>query len=258
MNRKGLGKLYVKLTPVERFKLDIEAMARGDEEESRRLVETCPRRSYVMNDLGFAGRWDGAIQMTLVTLLDLRPVVAKLRMIAAFRAVFPYCRTFAQDDAHFAYFDGREGGSRRAWERAGMEREPPGWEDDEGTAEENADPAMEEDLEKISLRVEKSFDLIPGLLDRLERELAAEAVAVWEAYTQFCEEETGLGAEKVLRATFEQALQNVRLQPAYCCQSPGIETGVLCRLWRKVLVCRKYSLCRRWDSNPHEVALTEI
>ena len=179
-------------------------------------------------------------------------------MIAAFRTVFPYCRTFAQDDAHFAYFDGREAGSRRAWERAGMEREPPGWEDDEGTAEENADPAMEEDLEKISLRVEKSFDLIPGLLDRLERELAAEAVAVWEAYTQFCEEETGLGAEKVLRATFEQALQNVRLQPAYCCQSPGIETGVLCRLWRKVLVCRKYSLCRRWDSNPHEVALTEI
>jgi hypothetical protein len=258
MKHKGLDKLYDRLTPVERFKLDIEAMARGDEEESRRLVETCPRRSYVMNDLGFAGRWDGAIQMTLVTLLDLRPVVAKLRMIAAFRAVFPYCRTFAQDDAHFAYFDGREAGSRRAWERAGMEREPPGWEDDEGTAEENADPAMEEDLEKISLRVEKSFDLIPGLLDRLERELAAEAVAVWEAYTQFCEEETGLGAEKVLRATFEQALQNVRLQPAYCCQSPGIETGVLCRLWRKVLVCRKYSLCRRWDSNPHEVALTEI
>ena len=258
MNRKGLGKLYVKLTPVERFKLDIEAMARGDEEESRRLVETCPRRSYVMNDLGFAGRWDGAIQMTLVTLLDLRPVVAKLRMIAAFRAVLPYCRTLAQDDARFAYFNGHEAGSRHAWESAGMEREPPGWEDDEGTAEENADPAMEEDLEKISLRVEKSFDLIPGLLDRLERELAAEAVAVWEAYTQFCEEETGLGAEKVLRATFEQALQNVRLQPAYCCQSPGIETGVLCRLWRKVLVCRKYSLCRRWDSNPHEVALTEI
>jgi hypothetical protein len=210
MNRKGLGKLYVKLTPLERFKLDIEAMARGDEEESRRLVETCPRRSYVMNDLGFAGRWDGAIQMTLVTLLDLRPVVAKLRMIAAFRAVFPYCRTFAQDDAHFAYFDGREAGSRRAWERAGMEREPPGWEDDEGTAEENARPCdgggSGEDLPPRG-EVLRSH---PGLLDRLERELTAEAVAVWEAYTQFCEEETGLGAEKVLRATFEQALQNVR------------------------------------------------
>ena len=211
MNRKGLGKLYVKLTPVERFKLDIEAMARGDEEESRRLVETCPRRSYLMNDLGFAGRWDGAIQMTLVTLLDITPIVAKLRMIAAFRAVLPYCRTFAQDDAHFAYFDGHEAGSRHAWERAGIEGGPPGWEDDEGTAEENSDPAMNGDLEKISLRVEESFDLIPGgLLDRLERELAGKAMAVWIAFIQFCEEEMGLGAEKVLRATFEQALQNVR------------------------------------------------
>jgi|SRR5215217_7582458 len=209
MKHKGLDKLYGRFAPEERFKLHIEAMARGDEEESRRLVETCPRRSYVMNDLGFAGRWDGAIQMTLVTLLDITPGVAKLRMIAAFRTVLPYCRTLAQDDAHFAYFDGHEAGSRYVWERAGMEREPPGWEDDE-EAEENADPAMEEDLEKISLRVEESFDLIPGLLDRLERELAAEAMAVWKAYTQFCEEEMGLGAEKVLRATFEPVLQNVR------------------------------------------------
>jgi hypothetical protein len=88
--------------------------------------------------------------------------------------------------------------------------EPPGWEDDE-EVEENPDPAMDEDLEKISLCVEKSFDLIRGgLIDRLERELAAEAMAVWKAYTEFCEEEVGLGAEKVLRATFEHALQNVR------------------------------------------------
>jgi hypothetical protein len=211
MKHKGLDKLYDRLTPVERFKLDIEAMARGDEEESRRLVETCPRRSYVMNDVGFAGRWNGAIQMTLVTLLHITPGVAKLRMIAAFRTVLPYCRTLAQDDAHFAYFDGHEAGSRHAWESAGMEREPPGWEDDEGTAEENADPAMDGDLEKISLRVEESFDLIRGgLLDRLERELAEEVVAVWKAYTRFCEEEIGLGAEKVLRATFEPVLQNVR------------------------------------------------
>ncbi|MGH3107715.1 MAG: hypothetical protein ACRDN7_03850, partial [Rubrobacter sp.] len=36
------------------------------------------------------------------------------------------------------------------------------------------------------------------------------AMAVWKAYTQFSEEEIGLEAEKVLRATVEQALQNVR------------------------------------------------
>jgi hypothetical protein len=210
MKRKGLDKLYDRLTPEERFRLDVEAMARSDEEESRRLTDTCPRRNYIMNDVGFAGRWDGAIQISMVALLDLGPVVAKLRLTDAFRAVLPYCRTLAQNDAHFAYFDGHEAGSRHAWKRAGMEREPPGWEDDDEAAEENADPAMDEDLEKTSLRVEESSGLIPGLLARLERELAEEAMAVWVAYTRFCEEEMELGADKVLKATFKPALQNVR------------------------------------------------
>ena len=51
-----MGKLYDSLTPEERFRLDLEAMARGDRGESERLTRTCPRRNYVMNDWGFAGR----------------------------------------------------------------------------------------------------------------------------------------------------------------------------------------------------------
>jgi len=113
MRRQGLDKLYDRLTPEERFRLDVEAMARGDEEESRELTHTCPRRNYTMNDVGFAGRWDGAIQMSMVVLLDLGPVIARLRMIEAFRVLLPYCRTLAQNDAHSAYFDGHEAGSRR-------------------------------------------------------------------------------------------------------------------------------------------------
>jgi hypothetical protein len=77
-------------------------------------------------------------------------------------------------------------------------------------AEENVDPAMAGDLEKISHRVEESSGRISQLLDRLERELAGKYLAVWEAYTRFCEDEMGMGAEKVLKATFEPALQNVR------------------------------------------------
>ncbi len=56
MNQNGLGKLYDRLTPEERFKLDLEAMARGDDEESRRLVDSCPRRAYNMTDWAFSGR----------------------------------------------------------------------------------------------------------------------------------------------------------------------------------------------------------
>lgn len=55
----GLGKLYERLTPEERFALDVEAMARGDAEESRRLVDTCPRRTYNHDRCGLLARGAG-------------------------------------------------------------------------------------------------------------------------------------------------------------------------------------------------------
>ena len=57
MKHNGLGKLYDRLTPEERFRLDVEAMARGDEEESELLNRTCQRETYTMNHRGFTGRW---------------------------------------------------------------------------------------------------------------------------------------------------------------------------------------------------------
>ncbi len=63
--KRGLGKLYDRLTPEERFTLDVEVMARGDEKESRRLVDACPRHNYRMTDLAFSGR----SQTTLVLVL---------------------------------------------------------------------------------------------------------------------------------------------------------------------------------------------
>jgi hypothetical protein len=60
MRRNRLDKLYDGLTPEERFRLDVLATARGDEQESRKLTESCPRRSYIMNDARFSWRWDAA------------------------------------------------------------------------------------------------------------------------------------------------------------------------------------------------------
>ena len=104
MKHNGLGKLYDRLTPEERFKLDVEAMARGDAEESRLLVESCPRRSYTMTDIGFSRRWDGALQISMGALLDRQQNTASLRMIDAFRVVLPYALTLAQNDSAEAYF----------------------------------------------------------------------------------------------------------------------------------------------------------
>ncbi len=133
MRRKGLDKLYNRLTPEERFRLDVLATARGDEEESRRLTEGCPRRSYTLNDIRFSWRWEAARDLTMAVLLDLNQQVSKLRMIDALRSVLPYSTTLAQNDAYLAYYDGRKAGSRYAWKKAGMKGEPLGW-------EENANP----------------------------------------------------------------------------------------------------------------------
>ncbi len=203
MRRKGLDKLYDRLTPEERFRLDVLATARGDEEESRRLKEGCPRHSYTLNDIRFSWRWEAARDLTMAVLLDLSQHLSKLRTIDDLRSVLPYATTtLARNDAYLAYADGRKAGSHHAWEKAGMEGEPPGWEED-------AELPME-DLQAIEERMELSANLIPELLGRLERKVAGEALPIWEAFIRFCEEEMKLEPEKVLGAIFEPALENVR------------------------------------------------
>jgi hypothetical protein len=216
MNQNGLGKLYDRLTPEERFKLDVEAMARGDKEESRRLVDTCPRRPYTMTDVRFAGRWDGAIQLSMAALMDLRPAVAKLRMIGAFRVTLPYLRTLWVNDTHEAYFDGHVSGSRHAWSKAGKRGAPPGWEESDEEAEKNTDPAIDEDLKKWTGKVETIDDRLVGALAKLERELAGEALVVWVAFSRLCTEEMGLSVEKILTATFKPALEDVAFFEEVC------------------------------------------
>ena len=208
--KNGLGKLYDRLTPEERFRLDVLATARGDKEESEHLTSTCPRRSYTMNEVGFTGRWRGATEITLLTLLDLRSRMDKVQMIDAFRVTFPYLSAVWNEDAHEAYLDGHRSGSSHAWGKAGKEGEPPGWERDDEEAERNADPAIENDLDKISERAQEAFSAIAGSLDRLEREFTEEALEAWAAFRAFCEEELELKAREVVGAIIPPLVEYVR------------------------------------------------
>jgi len=45
------------LTPDERFRLALAAMARDDKAEVHRLHDTCPRHTYIMQDVGFSDRF---------------------------------------------------------------------------------------------------------------------------------------------------------------------------------------------------------
>ena len=86
----------------------------------------------------------------------------------------PYLSTIWQDDVHSAYFDGHKAGSRHAWNRSGKAGEPPGWEADEEEAERNADPAIDNDLQKWS--GEERYARLEGKLEEMERELVREAL----------------------------------------------------------------------------------
>src|SRR5215213_3097294 len=103
-SKKGLGRYYDRLTPEERFRLDVLALSCRDEEESERLTATCPRRGYTMNDWGFVGRWEAARELAMLAYVDVVRRLDKIKMIGAFRDLFPYLGNIWQDGVHSAYF----------------------------------------------------------------------------------------------------------------------------------------------------------
>src|SRR5215212_1512268 len=212
MSKKDLRRHYDRLTPEERFRLDLLAMARGDAAESERLVVSCPRFSYTMNDRKFAGRWQGAIEITLRVYIPLGELLAQLQMVDAFREIVPYSQSLLSDIVFDAYFTGQESGSRHAWAYAGKSGGPPAWPDDGPDGEimepeeDEKDPAMDRDTEELETIVEKDGGFLPEILDRAERRIVAQAFSIWSGYAAFCEQSAGVGAEKVAAVVVEPAM----------------------------------------------------
>lgn len=213
-NDKGLSGFYDRLSPEERFRLDVEATARGDEADSKRLVNTCPRRHYKQNEVAFTGRWHAAIRLTLAVSLDLSQHLARLRMLEAITEITPYVRTVFINEAHKAYMDGHEAGSRYAWSRAGSTGDPPGCYFEEledcslETDEEAADPRIDEELDAIDSRLEE-VDIAPALLEKMKRDIVEKALPIWEAYRRFCTEELGIEPRKLIMVAFEPILEGM-------------------------------------------------
>ena len=90
MRKDKLGKLYDRLDPDERFRLGLKAAARGDEEDMKRLRDTCPRETYTANDTAFTNRISGSEKMTMKLFQLLTLSLTKLRTLTAFREARPY------------------------------------------------------------------------------------------------------------------------------------------------------------------------
>ena len=210
MKSNSLDRLYDRFSPEERFKLDVEAYARGDEQESRRLRESCPRRTYTMNQWAFSIRWQVAAQLANGLCLEIARHSSCLRTIDALREVLPYARATYRVETSGAYLSGHEAGSRYVWSRAGMDGDPPGWErpDDGEAGETDFDPAVAGDLVELGARLEGDA-VLPGVLDRLERVVVQEAWTAWEAFARFSEGTVGIVPERLLEAISEPGLADV-------------------------------------------------
>ena len=212
MSKNSLHRHYDRLTAEERFRLDVLAMARGDMAESERLVLSCPRFSYTMKERGFAGRWQGATEITLRVYIPLGEQLAKLQMVDAFREIIPYSQSLMSNIAFEAYFTGHESGSRHAWAYAGKSGGPPAWPDDGPNGEimepdeDEQDPAMDRDVEQLETIVQKYGGFLPEILDRAEQHIVARAFSLWSGYAAFCEESAGVEAEKVAGVILEPAM----------------------------------------------------
>ncbi len=154
-----------------------------------------------MTDWAFSGRWQTTIEMVLALLVDLSQDISRLSMIDAIHEALPYTRVVYRNEGERAYLEGHEAGSRYAWKRAGMDGDPPGWEpldeDEEDAGKDEFDPAIDEALQDLGERIEQA-DLMPDLLEKLERKTVQTAWTIWEAFASFACSELELEPEKLI------------------------------------------------------------
>jgi hypothetical protein len=195
--RNGLHRHYGKLTPEERFRLDVLAMARGDAQESERLVSSCPRFSYTMNDNAFSGRWLRAMDMTLRLYVWVAEHLDRVDALRAVRAALPFQDGYARDRMRDAFVEGHRAGARRAWGAANGKGPAPEW------------PLEGIDEAEVGRLAGLGASIMPEILDGLERREAAEALALWRGFGDFCGDVLGLDAGKVLAVVLEPAVGRI-------------------------------------------------
>jgi hypothetical protein len=156
-----------------------------------------------MNHRGYTGRWTGTYDIAIRTYVAIGEGLAKLQMVDTFREFVPYSQALSHNMIFDAYFRGHESGSRYAWGRAGKDGEPPGCEEDIEETGENADPAIDADVDGLEAIMEQYGKLLPDTLNRLERTLTAEALSLWAGFCAFCEECVGVEAQKVAAVVLE-------------------------------------------------------
>lgn len=188
--KKDLTKYYPKLTPRERVKLAIAAMARNDDEEIKLLTKTCPTENYVVTDPAYIDRVELTKDLSVAFSLELARLLAGIRMVDTLSIVFEHYRRREVDSAIGAYCSGLQRGADWAWEAAGKGKEYP-W--PEGVTQEKLVEEMEKKVESEADRSKQAFHEVRAAL-------AGEVKALWEVFEAVCGEQFEIDPEILLKA----------------------------------------------------------
>ena len=208
MKRSSLEGMYDRLTAEERYRLVVEALARGDEQEAERLMNTCPRKTYTMNDLACTERLRASQLITMSVCAELIDMLGMLRLNEAHREAIKTQQEdlyssldWAVEQAALSYHQGWDDGCDHAWQAVGKHAPFP-WNDKTSLSE-----RAKQTVENIRpTRQDNAHDDPLASLEGIRQGLCAWGKTVWEAFSRFCREQTDLEPETMIRACFPAAL----------------------------------------------------
>ncbi len=184
-----LTKHYDTLTAPERFRLALIAQAGEWEDERQRLVKTCPKKDYRMNDEAFTDRIEATSNITACFCIDLAERYGRLVIINAVTATMPGLVNSIVIAGWQAIDRNYENGFREGWKAAGGKGKLP----------------------KIKLPDEPEPDweepILTRALTRIGKDLQTQVKTQWEAYSEFCRQDLGLEPEIPLEAFFPSVLE---------------------------------------------------
>jgi hypothetical protein len=184
MKADAVARLYDTLTVDERFRLRLRAFARRDMADCDRLDRTCPRHQFN----AYCARVEASDVLTLCTLTELLPKLAKLQMVDAFRPAMEFLEGAGEQAGWMGYLDGYAAG----WRAAGGEGDPPHVSDEELTA-----------ASERAFRLGSRFS---SLSDKVAADLSASTRNPRDALAAFAQDDLGLPLDVLLGAWAPHAL----------------------------------------------------
>ena len=193
----ALGRNYTVLTPPERFALNVEALARGDEAEADRLEQTCPRLVYRHNDAEYRDRLQRSYTIALLACVNLQKLLALIRCSNVFIEQHRVYAAGPKLVAACAFLYGRDYGKWEAGAIGEIKLPDPA----NIAAEVKGRPDLKEQLKQLRECAEEGVrHVAEAVRESIGMGVGVEALSQWEGFGRFCRKHLGVEPLTLLRA----------------------------------------------------------